>query len=669
MIKVPIKIFSYPLIAGDPNTAMKDLNSVLISDRLAVKYFGNNWKDTNVIGRTLKIDNYSDFTVTGVFENPSSNSSLQFNWLIPAREYIRRNNWVENWGNGGFRMALTLKEGTDVEAFAKKVEQEINNHTNNTEDERLFLQKYSDRYLYGTFENGVSIGGRIDYVHIFVVIAVFILVIACINFMNLATARASRRAKEIGLRKVMGAQKGTLGVQFLTESVVISLVSVIFAASLVYFLLPWFNQLAGKSITVDFNDPRMWLLLAGITFITGLLSGSYPALLLPSFKITSSLKGTLKHPGGAAFFRKGLVVFQFAISILLIIGTLTVSRQMSYIMNKNLGMDRENLIFIELEGETAKRFETYKNELLNVPEVQNVTSTSGNPLSYGRSSSSPSWEGKDPDETVEMNILMVSTDFIETMDMELVFGRDFSDEYGTDSANFIINEEAARIMGFENPVGERLSVWGVDGQIIGMVKNFHIGSMYEPIPPLVIRYDPQNTFVTFIRIRGNEQDALPAIRQVTSELNPSFPFAFEFLDEEYKKSYRSELNISTLSNIFATMAIFISCLGLFGLSSFSAEQRTKEIGIRKVLGANVAKLMMLLSKDYIILILLAFIISAPFAYYFASGWLDKFVYKTGLGLDVFVISGIAAIIVVGFTVSFKSFQAASANPVDTLKEE
>ncbi len=586
MIKVPIKIFSYPLIAGDPNTAMKDLNSVLISDRLALKYFGNNWKDNNVIGRTLRIDNSRDFTVTGVFENPSSNSSLQFNWLIPAREYIRRNDWVENWGNGGFSMVITLKKGTDVEAFAKKVEQEINNHTNNPEDERLFIQKYSDRYLHGAFENGVSIGGRIDYVRIFMVVAMFILVIACINFMNLATARASQRAQEIGLRKVMGAQKGTL-----------------------------------------------------------------------------------KHPGGAAFFRKGLVIFQFAISILLIIGTLTVSRQMGYIMNKNLGMERGNLIFIELEGETAKRFETYKNELLNVPEVQNVTSTSGNPLSYGRSSSSPSWEGKDPDETVEMNILMVSTDFIETMDMELIHGRDFSDEYGTDSANFIINEEAARIMGFENPVGERLSVWGMVGQIIGMVKNFHMGSMYEPIPPLVIRYDPQNTFVIFIRIRGNEQDALPAIRQVTSELNPSFPFAYEFLDEEYKKSYRSEMNISTLSNIFATMAIFISCLGLFGLSSFSAEQRTKEIGIRKVLGANVAKLMMLLSKDYIILILLAFIISAPIAYYFASGWLDKFVYKTGLGLDVFVISGIAAILVVGFTVSFKSFQAASANPVDTLKEE
>jgi len=346
-----------------------------------------------------------------------------------------------------------------------------------------------------------------------------------------------------------------------------------------------------------------------------------------------------------------------------------VYRQMNYIMNKNLGLDRENLVFIEMEGETAKRFESYKIELLKIQEVQNVTSTSGNPLSYGRSSSSAIWEGKDPDQEVEMNILMVSTDFIETMDMEMIYGRGFSLDYRTDSANFIINEEAARIMGFENPVGRNLSVWGMKGQIIGMLKNFHMSSMYEPIAPLVIRYDPQNTFVAFIRIRGNTQDALLTIEQVTTDFNPSFPFTYKFLDLEYEQSYKNEMTISTLSNIFAVIAIFISCLGLFGLSSFSAEQRTKEIGIRKVLGASVGKLVLLLSKDFTQLILLSFIIAAPVSYYLTSGWLDKFVYKTELGLNVFIISGIAAILIGGFTVSFKSFQAASANPVDTLKEE
>ena len=566
-------------------------------------------------------------------------------------------------------MAFTLKEGADVVAFSKKVEQEINNHTNNTADERLFLQKFSDRYLHATFTNGVNTGGRIDYVRILLLVAIFILVIACINFMNLATARSSQRAKEIGLRKVLGARRGKLGVQFLTESLLISFVSVVLAVLLVYLLLPWFNQLTGKVMALDFTNPQFWIVLIGITVITGFLSGSYPALLLPSFEITSSLKGTLKHSIGSTFIRKGLVVFQFAISILLIIGTVVVYRQMNYIMNKNLGLDRENLVFIEMEGETAKRFESYKIELLKIPEVQNVTSTSGNPLSYGRSSSSPSWEGKDPDQAVEMNILMVSTDFIETMDMEMMYGRGFSLDYGTDSANFIINEEAARIMGFENPVGSSLSVWGMNGQIIGMLKNFHMSSMYEPIAPLVIRYDPQNTFVAFIRIRGNTQDALLAIEQVTTDFNPSFPFTHKFLDLEYEQSYKNEMTISTLSNIFAVIAIFISCLGLFGLSSFSAEQRTKEIGIRKVLGASVGKLVLLLSKDFTQLILLSFIIAAPVSYYLTSGWLDKFVYKTELGLNVFIISGIAAILIGGFTVSFKSFQAASANPVDTLKEE
>jgi ABC-type antimicrobial peptide transport system permease subunit len=438
---------------------------------------------------------------------------------------------------------------------------------------------------------------------------------------------------------------------------------------MVYMLLPWFNQLTGKFMALDLTNPTLLMSLVGITLVTGILSGSYPALLLPSLKITNSLKGTLKHSMGSIIIRKGLVVFQFAVSILLIIGTLVVYRQMNYIMNKNLGLDKENMVFIELEGETVQRFETYKNELLKIPEVQNVTSTSGNPLSYGRSSSSPTWDGKGPDEEVEMNILMVSADFIETMDMEMVYGRGFSVDYGTDSANFIINEEAARIMGFEDPVGENLSVWGMGGQIIGLVRNFHMSSMYEPIAPLVIRYDPQNTSVAFIRIRGNTQDALLAIEQVTTDINPSFPFQHRFMDGEFEQSYRNEMTISTLSNIFAVIAIFISCLGLFGLSSFSTEQRTKEMGIRKVLGANVGKLVFLLSKDFTQLIVLSFIISAPISYYYTAGWLDKFVFKTELSLDIFIISGIAAILIGGLTVSFKSYQAASANPVDTLKEE
>ncbi len=663
-----IEIFSYPLLSGDRETALDDINGILISENLAVKYFGTSWKDSNILGSTIEIDNNQELTIQGVFVNPA-NSSLEFDWLRSAQAYIKDNSWVENWSNGGFRMAFTFVEGVNVADFAKKIEQEINKHTNDGSDERLVIQRYSERYLNGTYENGVQSSGRIDNVRILTIVAIFILVIACINFMNLATARSVRRAQEIGLRKVMGARKVALSLQFLTESMIMSFVSVVLSIGIVYVVLPYFNEISGKFIVMDFSSPDLWLGVVTIILVTGILSGSYPALLLPSFKITSSLKGTLKHSKGSTFFRKGLVVFQFAISILLIIGTITVYNQMDYIMSKNIGVNKDNLVFVELENETAERFETYKTELLRIPEVLHVTSTSGNPLSYGRSSSSPSWDGKDPDMNVEMNIMMVSQDFIETMDMKMLAGRDFSEDYGTDSANYVINEEAARIMGFENPVGERLSCWGIDGQIIGLVKNFHMSSLYNPIEPLVIRYDPPNTFMAFIRIQGDTKNALLAIEQVTRDMNPAYPFHYAFLDEEYENAYRSEQTISSLSNIFAAMAIFISCLGLFGLSSYSAEQRTKELGIRKIHGANISRLILLLTKDYTLLIVLAFLIASPIAWYFANGWLDKFAYRTDLGIGVFIASGIAATLIAALTVSFKSYQAASANPVETLKEE
>ena len=665
-----LEIFSYPLLAGDPKTALDDPTSVLISERLAIKYFGPNWSyGSGIIGETIRIDNRKDFTIQGVFANPPSQSSINFDWLISAQEYIDRNSWVESWYNGGFRMVFTLVPGSDIDQFAKKIEQEVNIHTNNEGNEPLIVQKYGDQYLYGNFENGVNAGGRISYVKIMSIVAVFILVIACINFMNLATARSTHRAKEIGLRKVMGARKGSLGAQFLTESVLISFVSVSLSVLIVYLLLPWFNELTGKGIFIDFSKPMTWIITLGIALLTGVLSGSYPALLLPTFNAIAAMKGTLKHSILSIILRKGLVVFQFAISILLIIGTVTVYKQMRYILSKNLGLDKENLVFVEMEGETSARFDTYKNELLTIPDVKSVTSTSGNPISYGRSSSSPSWRGKDPDMTVEMNILTVSHDFTSTMGMEILSGRDFSPAYGTDTVNFLVNEEAARIMGFENPVGEVLSVWGAEGQIVGLVRDFHMSSMYNPIEPLIVRFGPSDTFLAFLRIQGDPGSALAGIEEVTKDFNPTFPFAYSFLDEEYAQSYRAEMTISTLGNIFSVVAIFISCLGLFGLSSFSTEQRTKEIGIRKVHGATTQRLIVMLSTDFTRLILLAFIIAAPIAYWVSVDWLGQFAFKTSLGAGVFVLSGIVAFTIAALTVSFKSIQVALANPADTLKEE
>lgn len=665
------KIFSYPFLIGNPETALNDIHSIVISKSLAIKYFGNSWSEENgALGQVLRFDDREDFVVTGIFEDIGPNSSFQFDWIAPAQEYISRNTWVESWYNGGFRIILSLKDGAKVEEFSAKIEQEVNENTNYEADEPIFIQKYTDTYLYSQIENGVVAGGRIDYVRILFIVAIFILVIACINFMNLATARSLRRAREIGLRKTMGARKGALGLQFLTESMSIALFSVLFASLIVSLVLPYFNNLTGKSMILDFTEPQVLSLLIAITLISGFLSGSYPALLLPSFKITNSLKGTLRHSTSANVFRKGLVVFQFAISILLIIGTFVVYRQMDYILNKNLGLDKENLLTIELEGEMSNNFDSYKTELLRIPEVKNVTSISGNPLSYGSSTGGANWEGKNPEDVVEINVMTVNADFIETMGMELVQGRDFSVENRMDTAHFLINEVAARIMGYETAIGKNLSVWGTDGQIIGVVKDFHMDSMYEPIAPLIVRYDPPgSSYLSFIRIQGDTQDALLAIEKVNKTLESKTPFNYGFLDEEYEQSYRSEITLSTLTNLFAAVALFISCLGLFGLSSYSAEQRSREIGIRKVHGAGVLQLVMLLSRDYSKLIIIAFLISAPLAYYYMQNWLNKFEFSTDLSLGIFLISGITAFLIAGFTISFKSFQAASTNPVDTLSED
>ncbi len=663
------EIFTYPLLAGDKKSILKDIHSVVISENIASKFFGQDWAKQNAaVGQTLRIDNRQDFKVTGVFESITEMSSYQFDFVIPVEEYNKRNSWVEDWGNNGLRMVMTLNNVVDIDALNEKIEQEINKHTEQG-DNQLFLQKYSEQYLYSSFENGVNDGGRIDYVKTFFVVAVFILVIASINFMNLATARSTGRAKEIGVRKVLGARRGSLRIQFMTESILMTLVSTILAIALVQLLLPGFNTLTSKSITIDYLGTEFWIITLGISLFTGLLSGSYPAFFLSSFKITKVIKGTLRHSKGAAFFRQGLVVFQFGMSILLIIGTITVYNQISYIMSKNLGLDKENLLYLELEGETDKKFETFKNELLKIPQITSVTSTNQNPISVGQSTTSPKWEGKNEDDQLLFNIITTNFDFIKTMDMELIEGRDFMEEFINDSASFIINEECAGVMGMDNPVGQPLSLWGTDGKIVGLVKDFHMSSMYQQIEPVIIRFDPENKFYCFMRIEGEIGKVLADIEAVHKAFNPALPFNYQFLDENYEERYSSEKVIGKLSNYFAAMAIFISCLGLFGLASYTAEQRTKEIGIRKVLGATVANLVLLLSNDFIKLILIAFVISAPIAFYFANGWLENFVYKTELRLNVFLVAGFGALIIAGFTVGFKSLQAAIANPTDSLKDE
>jgi putative ABC transport system permease protein len=655
-------VFTYPLIIGNNGKG----NSIVISDEMAFRLFGNDWRQ-KAVGSVLRVDERLDIDVTGVFKKPGDDSSIQFDWVVPAQLYIDRNEWVNSWFNGGFMIFVTLKHAADVEAVRGRARLEINKNTNNQANEPLYLQLFSEHYLHGTFENGVPAGGRIQYVRILTAIAILILLVACINFMNLATARSSLRAREISVRKVMGAFRSTLNQQFFAESLLYAFTSTFMALALVYLTLPYFNTLTGKHLIVNFTDPLTWTWIVGIIALTGLLSGTYPAFMLSSFSVVKSLKGRTKGTGGL-YFRHALVTFQFAISIFLISGTIVISRQLDFILHKDVGLQRENLVRVNLTGDLLDKREAYLQKLHTIPGVKDVTVTSSSPLQVSASTGGARWPGKDPNAVIEINVLTVREDFVRTMGMELLKGEDFSNVYLRDSARFLINEALAGIIGGD-PVGKELSMWGTTGTIAGILKDFHMSSMYTPIMPLIVRYNPNDTGIAFIRIGGNPHVAVPAIEEATKEINPSFPFRYTFLDEDFGNTYNSEASVSALVNIFAGVSIFIACLGLLGLSSFSADQRAKEIGVRKVLGANTGSLVFLLSKQYAQLMIIAFIIAAPLSWFYMQRWLSDFAYRTDAGVGLFIAAGVATFLIGALTVSYKSYAAALTNPVKTLKEE
>jgi ABC-type antimicrobial peptide transport system permease subunit len=660
-----LKIFSFPLIIGSKENALNEINSIVISEDLAAKLYGENWQ-SNILGSTLPLGN-NTFTISGVFENPSPHSSLQFQWLIPAQRYISENSWVENWNNGGFQMVVLMKDGADINAFGEKVLNEVNNNIQGG-DERIVYQKFSDQYLYSNFENGAAQGGRIDYVRALLIVAICIIIIACINFMNLATARSAIKVKEIGVRKVMGAGRNSLALQFLTEALAIAFTASFFAILIVQLILPGFNQLTGKFIQIDFSAPTYWLMITGIALVTGLLSGMYPAFFLSGINTIHVIRGHIIKVGGGATLRKALVVFQFAISIVLIIGSVSIFRQIMFILDKNLGLDRENIIYVPIEGAILQNFDAYRTELLRIPSISSVASSDQNPLGVGRSTGGANWDGKDPSFQIEISVLSTDHNFLKTMKMELISGSDFSGDFYRDSTSFIINEQLARLMNKDNPVGENFSLWGINGKIIGVVRNFHMESLHEAIEPLIIRSNAIGR-LAFIRISGNIQQTVQEIEKVTRRLNPGYPFQYTFLDDQFEQDYKDEMMIADLASYFTVIAIFISCLGLFGLSSFIAQQRVKEIGIRKVLGASITNLFMLLSLNFGKLIIIAFILAAPVGIYFSNNWLEQFTFRISIGPGIIIAAGLGALIIAVATVSFKAIQTALANPVDSLKDE
>ncbi|NID09659.1 ABC transporter permease [Fibrivirga algicola] len=660
------QIFTFPLSHGNPKTAITGATSIVISEKAALKLFGK----TDVLGRIIKFDNKENRQITGVMRDIPETSTLKFDFVLPLGPYETKNEWLNKWDNNGIRTFAQLHPTASLDRVNAKILNMVEQHKKEVTTITTFLFPFEDTYLYSKFTNGQRDGGRVEYVRLFTIVAIFILIIACINFMNLATARSAKRAKEVGIRKVVGAERMYLIGQFVGEAVLTAGMALVFAVVLVQLLLPAFNRLTEKQIAIQYSNPFYWLTLLGLALVTGIVSGSYPALFLSSLQPVRILKGTLRFNAGAILFRQGLVVFQFALSLLLIIGTLIAGRQVDFIRTKNLGLDRENVVYMALEGDLPKRYESFKQELLQSPGIQDVSASGSDPMDIGNSTIGVEWTGKDPADKTLFTQMPVGYDFLNTMKVKLLDGRDFSKSNVTDTTNYLVNEEAARRMGMKNPVGQYLKFWQKPGKIIGLVKNFHLNSLRVAIEPLILRLDTTYSSTLLVRTRaGQTEKALASMRQLAKKYNPAYPFDYQFADDSFEKQYKSETLIGKLANYFAILAIFIACLGLFGLAMFTAEQRTKEIGVRKVLGASVPNIVALLSKDFLRLVLIAILLASPIAWYAMSQWLLDFKYRINIEWWVFALAGTLAIAIALLTVSFQSIKAALTDPVKSLRSE
>jgi len=662
------EMFTFPLVKGDPATALSDPHSIVVTEEMAEKYFG----DEDPLGKTIKADNKWDFQVTGILSNVPHNSHLQFDFLIPFIFGRELNYTVDRWGNSQFRTYVQLQKGAPVQEVIQKISGYLFEKPTIEKDARLNLQPLARIHLYSNYEFD-SAHGDITYVTIFSIIAFFILLIACINFMNLATARSGNRAKEVGMRKVAGAHKTDIVRQFYSESILLAFIALFVALTIVGLLLPTFNNLAAKELSMNVSGNLLALLgLLGITLLTGVISGSYPALFLSTFQPVKILKGSLRSGSKGSVFRKILVVFQFALTILLIICTIVIYNQINYMRNVKLGYDKEHMIYKGMRGDMRAKFDSVKNELLQNPNILGVTASSNVPTyGYTFSNSLWRWEGQDPDEETLMRAVFVDFDYFETFGMEIVEGRSYSKEFSTDATVAImVNEEAVKAMGMESPIGKRLSLGNNNMKIIGVVKNYHFRSLRQEIDPLILIYNPGPCGVLFARLKSeNIPKTIGYMENIWKEFAPGHPFNYRFLDEALDDLYRSEQQIGTILRYFSILAIFISCLGLFGLASFMAEQRTKEIGIRKVLGASVSNIVLLLSREFTKWVLLANIIAWPVAYFAMHKWLQSYAYSTNIALWSFILSGVLALVIASVAVSYQSIKAAVTNPADSLRYE
>lgn len=661
-----LRMFSFKLKKGNPEV-LNDPTSIIVTEEMAEKFFG---KD-DPVGKTLKVNNDKLYTVKGVVTTPPKNSSIRFSWLAAYKTYEERNEWLREWGNNSLISYVQLKDGANPAQVNKK----FYGFIQKKEAEaiaRPFLLSINDWRLRSRFEEGKPAGGRIEYVRLFSIIALLIIIIACINFMNLATARSEQRAREVGVRKVMGAGRSMLVRQFMSESMVMAFAAMVIAALIVIAVLRPFNTLVEKEMEFSLGNPVISIGLPLLALVCGLLAGSYPSFYLSSFNPISIFRGMkIGKNSSVAIIRKGLVITQFVISIVLIIATIVIYQQIQHVKARQLGYDKDNVVMLSLRGNMNERFGTIKNELIATGFVRNAAKSNSRVLDLNSSSEDFEWQGKSPTMKVLVTTEWVSPEYISTMKMQLTAGRDFNPIAEQDSSNIIINETFAKIMGKENPVGEILDREGQQLRIVGVVKDFLYNDMYKKPDPLILFCQPSSTNRMLVSLKEgkNPQGAVAAIQAVLDKQNPGYPFEYRFMDDEFNKLFTSEMMIGKLSRLFAILTIVISCLGLFGLAAYTAERRTKEIGIRKVLGATLSNVVTLLSKDFLRLVAIAAVIAFPLAWYFMSNWLDDYAYRIKLSWWVFGLAGVLAVIIALGTVSFQAVKAALSNPVKSLRTE
>lgn len=660
-------VFSFPFVEGNAAQALTRPNDIVITRKMAESLFGKE----KAVGKSIRVDGKDEYMVSGVMENVPDNSTFKFDWLLPRERIIAENKWLEGWDANAPRTYVLLAPNVDIDQMNKKVKGIIGRHKEKSLTEVL-LYPFKDTYLQGRFENGVATGGRIEYVRLFIIIAIFVLLIACINFMNLSTARAVQRSKEVGVRKSIGAGRGSLISQFLGESFALVLIATSLSVLAVWLLLPAFEKMVNVTLSVKVFTWYNILVLLLLAVFTGFVAGSYPAFYLSSLNPVATLKtGMLRLRASAIWLRKGLVIFQFVISTVLIVGAFLVYQQVSFIKNRNLGLNKDQVVFFLNEGNISQNIQPFKRALLGMPGIVASTEADQLPISIGNNGQGISWPGKNENDAVLFDKLWAGYDLQETMQLQMVEGRTFSAAYPSDAKGVVINETAAKLMGLKRPyVGTLLDVEGTQTPIIGVTKDFSTSHLEKKVAPLVIRFQPDGNKLVLVRIKPDQVDkAVASIESVYKQFNPQYPFSLRYMDESFADMYRSEQVIGRLAACFTILAIFIACLGLFGLATFTAQQRTKEIGIRKVLGASVMQILTLLSKDFIRLVLLAIAIGMPLAAYFMHGWLEKFAYHVDVAWWVFAVTGVLALMLAMLTVSYQSIKAARMNPVRSLRTE